>query len=83
MQATNCLTKIIPLYLKAGPNNEIGGAAAQAIREAWAMHYCHMFARPDFMERFPLYREYNIYLCTKWLTLSTQFSPADFQEEVF
>jgi hypothetical protein len=83
MQATNCPTEMIPLYLKAGPNNEIGGAAAWAIGEAWATHYCHMLARPDFTEQFPLYREYDIYLCTKWLTLSTQFSPADFQDEVF
>jgi hypothetical protein len=83
MQATNCLTEMIPLYLKAGRNNEIGGNAAKAIGDAWATHYRTMLSRPDFTERFPLYREYDIYLRTKWLTLSSKFSPANFQEEVF
>jgi hypothetical protein len=74
---------MIPLYLKAGPNNEIRGPAALAIGSAWAMHYRNLLSQPDFTEKFHLYCEYNIYLHTKWLTLSSTFSPAEFQEGIF
>jgi hypothetical protein len=83
IQATNCLVEMIPLYLKAGPNNEIGGPTAKAIGDAWAAHYRNLLAHTDFTERFHLYREYDIYLRTKWLTLSHSFLPADFHEDVF
>jgi hypothetical protein len=57
--------------------------AAIAISNAWAVHYHNLLSWPDFTEKFHLYCEYDIYLCTKWLTLSNSFTPADFQEGVF
>jgi hypothetical protein len=83
MQAMDCLTEMILLYLKAGPNNEIGGLAALAIGNAWAVHYHNLLSQPDFMEKFHLYHEYDVYLCTKWLTLSSMFLPVEFQEGIF
>jgi hypothetical protein len=74
---------MILLYLKAGLNNEIGGQVALAISNVWAMHYCNLLSQPNFMEKFHLYCEYDIYLRTKWLTLSSTFSPAEFQEGIF
>jgi hypothetical protein len=83
MQATNCLVEMIPLYLKAGPNNKISSPAVIAIGNVWSTHYRNLLSCPDFTEKFHLYQEYDIYLCTKWLTLSSTFSPVEFQDGIF
>ncbi|KAF8896625.1 hypothetical protein BD779DRAFT_1466530 [Infundibulicybe gibba] len=73
IQASNCLVDMIPLYLKAGPQGEIGGPHAAVIGQAWRTHYDNLLRRPDFTEVFPVYRRYDIYLRLKWLTHSRNF----------